>query len=250
MTCDSLMWLIDVHHSHVTHSCLSIYHTHSCLSIDHTHSCLSIYDTCLYSCLAITHDSFMWGVPRLVRDLTRLHVTSLGWYLTRLLATPSYWCVPSLNAPRVCLCVIWLIHAWRDICDQSDLTHSHVAWLIHMWHHSYKLLPIHMWHDSCICKRNLRMCMYDTWLSLASVTHLYVIWPTHSYVMRSVFVSRDSFICHVTHVCVIWPTHSYVMRLLYVWRDSFIGKCDTDLCMFVCVCMCMHIQYLYTQTYV
>ena len=61
------------------------------------------------------------------------------------------------------------------ICDR---THSHVTWLIHMWHgsficdmtHSYVTLRIHMWHDSFLC----------------DITHPYVTWLIH--------IWQDSFI--------------------------------------------------------
>jgi len=121
----------------------------------------------------------------------------------------------------------WFIDVWRDsfirvtwrmhMCDKSDMTHfmciaqpdaqshpstcdvthSHVTWLIHMWHGSFTcdmahsrvtwLIPV--WHDSFPCDM------------------------THSRVTWLILVWRDSFTCDVTH--------SRVTRLIHEWHDSF-----------------------------
>jgi len=77
------------------------------------------------------------------------------------------------------------------------MTHSHVAWLIYMWHdafipgmtHPYVTWPIYTWHDSSICDM------------------------THSHVAWLIYMWHDAFVPGMTHPYVTWLcdiSHSHV----------------------------------------
>jgi len=103
-----------------------------------------------------------------------------------------------------------------------DMTNSHVARLIHMWHDSFMWAIAHsstsekvclgMWHDSFICDMTHPYVMCDmthshvTWLM--HMTHSYVTW--HIHMRNDTFIldlSHGSFICDMPQLCVPWLIH-------------------------------------------
>ena len=100
---------------------------------------------------------------------------------------------------------------------KSGMTHSHVTWLVHMWHdlvmcditHIYVAWLIHMWHDSSI--RDMTRLSHDPFIR--DITHTYMRWL--------IPMLHDSFLCDMTH--------SYVTRLIHTWHDSIHTRHDSIL---------------------